>query len=62
MISIGNMAKTFGLLPSQVAAQATSYDLMIMDVMTTWENHKNDPQNMDNYKTEDLEKLVKEMK
>jgi hypothetical protein len=35
---------------------------MVMDVMTTWENHKQDPQNVNNYKTEDLEDLVKRTK
>ena len=31
------MAKEFGLLPSQVRTQATSYDIMVLDVMVTWE-------------------------
>lgn len=33
-----------------------------MDVMTTWENYCKDPENVDNYKTEDLEELVKRTK
>ncbi len=60
MINVGYLAKTYGLLPSQVIANATTYDLMITDVLATWEEHKNNPEKMDNYKTEDLEKLVKE--
>jgi len=35
---------------------------MVMDVMTTWENYQRDPQNETNYKTEDLEELVKRTK
>jgi hypothetical protein len=35
---------------------------MVMDVMTTWENHKRDPHNEGHYKTEDLEELVKRAK
>jgi hypothetical protein len=35
---------------------------MVMDVMTTWENYCKDPQNENNYKTEDLEELVKRTK
>jgi hypothetical protein len=60
MISIGNLAKTYGLLPSEVAMKATSFDLMVTDVMITWDNFSNNPQNENNYKTEDLEKLVRD--
>ncbi|MFZ9876864.1 MAG: hypothetical protein ACO3EY_07410 [Candidatus Nanopelagicales bacterium] len=59
MINVGILAKTYHLLPSQVLANATTYDIMITDVLTTWENYKNNPENMDNYKTEDLEKLIR---
>lgn len=34
------LAKTFGMLPSQVVEQATTYDLMIADVMSTWEDYQ----------------------
>jgi hypothetical protein len=36
------MAKTYGMLPSQVAAHATTYDIMITDVYSTWEKHQMD--------------------
>lgn len=58
MITIGTMAKAFYMLPSQVAAMATSYDLMIMDVMATWEEFKNDPSKV-NYNQESLEEILK---
>lgn len=42
MINIGFVAKTYGLLPSEVVARATTFDLMITDVMTSWEKHQMD--------------------
>lgn len=62
MINVGYLAKMYQVLPSQVLASATTFDLMIMDVMATWEDSKRNPEKMDNYKIEDLEKLVKDVK
>ena len=31
------MAKTYGKLPSEVAANATTYDLMVTDLLAAWE-------------------------
>jgi hypothetical protein len=42
MISIGHMARTYGLLPSQVLENATTFDIMITDVYATWEKHEAD--------------------
>lgn len=56
------MARHYRKLPSEIAEQATTFDIMVMDVMTTWENYKRNPQSEDNYKTEDLEELVKRAK
>ena len=42
MLNIGSVAKTFGLLPSHVLAVATTYDLMIADVMSSWEQYQID--------------------
>jgi hypothetical protein len=58
MITIGNIAKQYGLLPSQVAEHATSYDIMIADVYATWENHRRDPSANENYDTAQLEELM----
>lgn len=58
MISIGHIARTYGLLPSEVLARATTYDIMITDVYTTWENYQKDPNAMDNYDQEQLLELV----
>lgn len=35
---IGRMAKEYGMLPSQIEQQATTYDIMITDVLATYEN------------------------
>lgn len=56
------MARHYRKLPSEIVNQATTFDVMVMDVMTTWENYRRDPQNEQNYKTEDLEELVKRTK
>lgn len=56
------MAKYYQKLPSEIVEHATTFDLMVMDVMTAWENYCKDPQNEQNYKTEDLEELVKRAK
>jgi hypothetical protein len=36
------MAKTYGMLPSQVEANATTFDIMITDVYSTWEKMQMD--------------------
>lgn len=40
MISVGRMAEKYNMLPSQVAQQATTYDLMITDVLATYDNYQ----------------------
>lgn len=62
MINIGTLAKKYNMLPSQVAANATSYDLMIDDVMTTWEKYQQNPSDLNNYDESDLQELMKSVK
>ena len=40
MITIGALAKTYHLLPSEVLARGTTYDIMVMDVMMAWEDYQ----------------------
>tara|TARA_R110000868_G_scaffold372176_1_gene635994 strand:+ start:258 stop:452 length:195 start_codon:yes stop_codon:yes gene_type:complete len=40
MITIGRMAERYGMLPSEVAAKATTYDLMISDVLATYDRYE----------------------
>ena len=62
MISVGHMARTYGLLPSEVLARATTYDIMVTDVYSTWENHKNNPNDVGHYDTQQLEEIVRKSK
>jgi hypothetical protein len=64
MISIGHIAKTYGMLPSQVRDHATTFDIMITDVYSTWERVQMDKASgkapsMDNFKKEDLLEVLK---
>lgn len=45
MINTGMLAKQYGLLPSQVREHGTTYDLMIYDVMMSWEQHQQEKAN-----------------
>ena len=40
MIMIGRMAEKFGMLPSEVAERATTYDIMINDVLAAYDNYQ----------------------
>ena len=42
MIAVGTLARYYRLLPSQVIEQATTYDLMVYDVMMAWEQKHRD--------------------
>jgi len=46
LISIGALAKMYGLLPSQVLANATTFDMLVSDVTLAWEHQK-----IEEYKT-----------
>ena len=59
MITIGHIAKTYGLLPSEVAAKATTYDLMITDVYQAWEQYQQNPNAIENYSMDQLEAALK---
>lgn len=40
MITIGRMAERYCLLPHEVEQNATTYDLMISDVLATYEKYE----------------------
>lgn len=40
MIMIGRMAKEYGMLPSMVEQQATTFDIMVTDMLATYENYQ----------------------
>jgi hypothetical protein len=41
ILTIDNLGKRYGLLPSRVMEQATTFDLVIMDASMTFEQHAN---------------------
>lgn len=59
---MGILAKTYGLLPSEVLARATTYDIMVADVLTTWENYQRDPNASTNFETKDLVDIMERTK
>ena len=62
MLTIGTLAKTFGCLPSQVRDQATTYDLMIYDVMMAWEKYQSNPNDAGNFDQQDLVKMMESVR
>jgi len=48
MINIGMIAKQYGQLPSTVRESGTIYDLMIYDVMMSWEQYQQEKANGNN--------------
>lgn len=62
MIAIGHLAKTYGVLPSDVLARGTTFDLMVMDVFTTWENHQRNPNDIGNFSQEELQSILEQNK
>jgi len=67
MITIGRMAERYGMLPSQVAIHATSYDLMISDVLATYDRYQESKQkgkgvadpSVFNFSQDELKKMLK---
>lgn len=37
---MGRLAKQYGLLPSEVAARATTFDLLVTDALATYEEYE----------------------
>jgi len=40
MILIGRMAKDYGMLPSMVEKHATTFDIMVTDMLATYDNYQ----------------------
>jgi hypothetical protein len=45
LITVGEVARVFGKLPSEVVAHASTFDLMVYDVLMAWDKYKEDKQN-----------------
>lgn len=62
LISVGHLAKTYGVLPSEVLSRATTFDIMVTDILMTWERYQQNPAQAENYQTDDLLNILKETK
>jgi hypothetical protein len=70
MINIGMIAKQYGVLPSMVREYGNTYDLMIYDVMMSWEQYqqekasgkKSTPQLSEEVMMAAMERVKKEQK
>jgi len=62
LIAVGHLAKTYGLLPSEVLARGTTFDLMVMDVCATWERHQQNPNDIGQFRQEDLQDILEKTK
>lgn len=60
MITIGYLAKMYGVLPSYVRDHATTFDIMVADVYSVWEQHKMNPKDPNKqYDTQSLLEILK---
>jgi len=41
ILTLDNLAHRYKCLPSEALANATTFDLYVLDVSTKWENHRN---------------------
>jgi hypothetical protein len=39
ILTLDNLGKRYGMLPSQVIAEATTFDLVVMDAAISFQNH-----------------------
>lgn len=60
MIAVGRMAERFHLLPHEVDQRATTYDLMIVDVLASYDKFQQNKTDASQYREEDLQSLVEQ--
>jgi hypothetical protein len=46
ILTLDNLGKRYGMLPSQVVATASTFDLVIMDIAMSYEHHANRDSNI----------------
>jgi hypothetical protein len=42
ILTLNNLAKEYGLLPSEALSRATTFDLYVLDVSTRWVSYRQD--------------------
>lgn len=60
MIAVGRMAERFHLLPHEVDQRATTYDLMIVDVLASYDKFQQNKTDPSQYREEDLQSLLEQ--
>ena len=50
----------YNKLPTEIVNNATTFDLMVLDVYTTWQKFKENPEDPDQYESGSLEKILKD--
>jgi hypothetical protein len=52
----------YNQLPSTILKDANTFDLMVADVYSTWEKHKMDPSDTDQYDQNQLMEFMKDIR
>lgn len=52
----------YNQLPSTIQREATTFDIMVADVYTTWERHAADPSDTDQYDQDQLMDFMKSIR
>lgn len=52
----------YNQLPSTIVRDATTFDLMVTDVYTTWEKHKMDPGSNEQYDESQLMDIMRSVR
>jgi hypothetical protein len=61
ILTLDNLGKRYGMLPSQVLTQASTFDLVIMDAAMGYEQHVNRDKDLPpNVSEEDLLKILEQ--
>ena len=63
MLTVAVMARNYHMLPSQVIANATTYDIMIDDVYETWKEYQEKgTASVPDYNVEQLQEILRKTK
>ena len=52
----------YNQLPSTILREATSFDIMVLDVYAAWEHQKQNPTDMEQYNVDNLQELLKNVR
>jgi hypothetical protein len=62
VVTLGRLAERYHMLPSQVALHGTTFDMMVVDVLATYDANEQQkgkaPKQTSNYKQSDLETMM----